>query len=170
MHDPVFIHRFISGGGTGTVFTMVKSSRYSVPVYSYLTDSYSNLGRLIQHGDRLRELESRLTAHLEPPLNQHCQIANYANNTLTLHTDSPTWAAKLRFITPDILNFMRNNCSLSEIKTVRIRIMIPDTKTANTAKHLTLSPSTADHIKEVALSVTDDGLRHSLLKLSKHRK
>lgn len=149
---------------------MVKTSRYSVPAYSYLSDSSSKLGQLIQHGNRLRELESQLTAHLGAPLNQHCRIANYANNTLTLHTDSPGWAAKLRFITPDILNFMRNKCHLSEIKTVRIRIIIPDMKPAKNAKHLTLSQTTADHIKEVALSITDEGLRQSLLKLSEHRK
>jgi len=149
---------------------MVKTSRYSVPAYSYLSDSCSNLGQLIQHGARLRELECQLTAHLGPPLNRHCRIANYANNTLTLHTDSPGWAAKLRFITPDILNFMRNNCHLSEIKTVRIRIMIPDTKPVKTSKHLALSQTTAGHIKEVASSMSDEGLRQSLFRLSEHRK
>ena len=148
---------------------MLKSSRYSSPVYSYLSDSCSSLGRLVQHSGRLNELQRKLVDHLGPPLDQHCRIANYADTTLTLHTDSPAWAAKLRFVTPDILNYMRSHCSLHDIRTVRIRVSLPDTGPAPVPRRLKLSQEAADHLRAVALSMTDEGLHQSLLKLSEHR-
>lgn len=147
---------------------MLKSSRYSIPVSSYLSGN-SGLGQLVQHSARLRELEHKLVDHLGPPLDQHCRIANYADTTLTLHTDSPAWAAKLRFITPDILNYMRSRCHLHNIRTVRIRVLLPDSNPVSAPRHLKLSHTAADHLRSVALSMTDEGLHQSLLRLSEHR-
>ena len=133
------------------------------------TDNKTTIGKLYEHAKYIQQLEIKLFKHLGHPLNTHCILANHANDTLTLHADSPSWATKLRYCTPDILSYMQQQCHLPTLKTVRIKVMPTANKTTQIPKrHLSLSAKSAKFIDGVATSMTDENLSRSLLKLSKH--
>lgn len=139
------------------------------PIRKLLKADAGIIGRFIQHIEFLKGLEQRLLSFLAPPLNKHCTIANYANDTLMLHTDAPAWASRIRYNTPAILDFLQNECGLAALRTIRIKVMpaplqhvrLPD-------KSWKLDESTASLIRRSAATITDESLRHSLEKISGH--
>jgi len=127
------------------------------------------LGNLMQHVDFLQGLEQKLAAFLGPAVNIHCRIANYANDTLVLHADTPSWASRIRYNTPQILLYLQNECNLAALKTIRIKVMPASAQIVKTPdKQLKLGPHTANLIRDSALSVTDETLKSLLLKISKY--
>lgn len=148
-----------------------KSTNKPVAFSSLFKSKNSELGTLCQHAAFLSDIEKNLLSFLGFPLNTHCKLANYANDTVILHSDSPAWAAKLRYNTPLILDLLRTRCRLNTLKTIRIKVN-PPVSPASTlpVKRLTLSPASAEFISQVANSMTDDNLRLSLLKIAKHIK
>ncbi|MGH8120618.1 MAG: DciA family protein, partial [Gammaproteobacteria bacterium] len=132
------------------------------------TDS-SVLGNLMQHVDFLKGLDQKLVVFLGPTLNQHCTVANYANNTLVLYTDTPSWASRIRYNTPQILQFLQTECNLVSLKTIRIKVKPVSVQAAQIPdKRLKLDVHTANLIRQSASSVSDDALKCLLLKISKY--
>jgi len=123
---------YVPNAGIRNTCTMdFDHSKPAVPVRAFLKADTSIIGRLIQHIEFLKDLEHKLLAFLEPPLNKHCTIANYVNETLILHTDAPVWASRIRYKTPQILLFIIKECGLSELKTIRIKVIpspLPNTR------------------------------------------
>lgn len=101
------------------------STKLPLPIGSFLNSETGVLGNLIQQIELLKILNQNLTSFLDSPLNAHCTVANYANDIMVLHTDSPVWASRLRYILPQLLNFMQDQCGLVSIKTIRIKVMPP---------------------------------------------
>jgi hypothetical protein len=150
---------------------MQKTEKINSPpsLHSLFTDNNNMIGDLLKHAYYIQQLQSKLHEHLGPSLNTHCIIANYNNAVLTLHADTPTWAAKLRYLTPDILCYMHQQCHLTKLKTIRIKVMPTIFSPARTSiRQLTLSAKSAKLMKDVANTMPDQALRTSLLKLAKH--
>jgi len=141
----------------------------TLPISSLFSARDSQLGNLCQHINYLQNLENKLLAYLNPPLNEHCILANYTNNTLILHTDSPTWAAKLRYCIPEMLSYMQHECYPNSLITIRIKV-IPLSKPMDktTVRRLTISGDAASFINTVAITMSDSDLRTSLLKIGKY--
>ena len=135
-----------------------------------LKNKNSVLGRLCLHAKYLTQLEKKLCLFLESPLNTHCSVANLTNDTLVLHSDSSAWAAKLRYNIPAILNYMQTECKLSSLKTIRIKIKLPENsrQSGSVRKKAVMSKTSARYINQAAAVMSDDDLRLSLLKLAKH--
>lgn len=146
--------------------------RYKNPATftSLLEDKHSVLGKLCQHAEYLSHLEKKLCLFLDSPLSSHCSVANFINETLILHSDSAAWAAKLRYNVPVILNFMQNECNLNTLKTIRIKIKLPDSSTqpGPVRRKPAISSASALFINQAAATMLDDDLRLSLLKLVKN--
>lgn len=131
----------------------------------------SIIGKLIQHIEFLKDLEQKFLSFLAPPLNKHCTVANYANDTLVLHTDTPAWASKIRYNTPRLLLFLQNECGLAALKTIRIKVVpLPSQYARLTNKSWKLDEHTAGLIWQAAATITDESLRQSLQKISCHRR
>lgn len=140
-----------------------------LPVGSLFSDRNNQLGNLCQHINNLRNLENKLLAYLAPPLNTHCTLANYTTTTIVLHTDSPTWAAKLRYCIPEILSYMQHECQLETLRTIRIKVIpLNNPLDKISTRRLTITSASANFINKVATMMSDNDLRTSLLKLGKH--
>lgn len=128
------------------------------------------LSPLIKHVDELLILQDQLNNLLESPLVEHCRVCNYSDDTLSLQTDSPAWAARLRYKIPEILVYFRDNCLFTSLKTIRIRVR-PDDSTAqtNTGRKIHLSVATATLLKQIADNIDDSELRKSLYQLAEHQ-
>ena len=139
------------------------------PLYAFFTTSNSKAGLLLKHANYINQLQSELHNYLGQPLNSHCKIANYKKDILIIHADSPGWAAKLRYMTPDILSFMHQQFRLTNLKTIRVKVSPCSKKPVKSLKkQITLSPTSAKLINDVANTVSDHALKTSLLKISRH--
>jgi len=144
-------------------------TKTTIPIRALLKADTSIIGRFIQHIEFLKGLEQKLLSFLAPPLNTHCTIANYASDTLVLHTDAPAWASRIRYNTPRILLFLQNECGLAALKTIRIKVMpSPFPYVRSPDKSWKLDERTASLIRQAAATITDESLRQSLQKISGH--
>lgn len=145
-------------------------SNKPVKTSSLFKANNSELGRLCQHISFLVNLEKKLLSFLDSPLNTHCKVANYENDTIILHSDSQAWAARLRYNTPAILDYFRTKCHLNSLKTIRIKVNPPtSSEQALPVRKLSISPVSAKFITQVANSMADEDLRLSLLNIAKHK-
>ncbi len=134
-----------------------------------IINSNDELTRLYQHIEFLSSLDKTLQEFLPANLKSHCTVANLSNQTLVLHSDAAVWATRLRYLTPEILNFMRTHCNQKSLKTIRIRVNpLQQAPMVNSRQKMTLTKSSADLFKQVANSVTDENLQKSLLNIAKH--
>ena len=128
------------------------------------------LRKLIQHLNFLKGIEQKLASFLGHPLCEHYIIANYANDTLVVYADTPSWASRIRYNTPQIMFFLQNECGLDSLKTIRIKVT-PFSSVQSTPlpdKRWKLDKHTASLISRSASSITDETLKCLLLKISKH--
>jgi hypothetical protein len=64
------------------------------------------LARIAQSAARLAALTASVREALPPEIQPHLTAANVREDTLVLTTDSPAWAARLRFHGGEILTFL----------------------------------------------------------------
>jgi hypothetical protein len=127
------------------------------------------LSSLYEHVASILSCQGKLRSELGLPLAEHLVVADISRETLTLHTDSPAWASRLRYNIQNILKIARCNCDPGGFKSVRIKVVIRDTD--DTPKRQISHPSehTITLIDQTARSIKDHNLRASLLSLARHR-
>ena len=135
---------------------------------SSLLRRHPQLERLYAQARLLQQLQALLDRHLPQPLGSHCRVAALDQEVLTLHTDSPAWAAKLRFLTADILKILRNSNTFGSISTIRVKARPPEARPQAAASGIKMSPRTARLLRDIAESIEDPELRASLLRLSEN--
>lgn len=125
------------------------------------------LQALLARARVLRALDDALRLQLGPPLNSHCRLANLRADTVVLHVDSPVWSTRLRFLTPQLLEFFhrQKDCAgVSEVKiVVRPPYAYPRKLAASPSR---LSPEGASTIRALAAMTEESPLRQALLHLS----
>jgi hypothetical protein len=141
----------------------------SVAIQSLLHDDKSTFAALYQRSTELQIFQEKLKAKLPSPLCDHFILANIDKTTLTLHTDSPAWAARFRFITPDILSHAQKLCNPYSPKTIRIKVVPPVSSSKQKKRTVNLSSKNAKLILDTANSITDPVLRDALIRLSQHK-
>lgn len=128
----------------------------------------AQLGQLFAQAKVLQRLQTRLESRLPPQLAQHCQVAALEQGVLTLHTDSPAWAAKLRFLTADLLHIFENDSATGGIKTIRVKARPPETSPHTNQQAPRMSPQTARFLRDVADTLDNSELRAALIRLSEN--
>ena len=139
------------------------------PKISTISDflaSSDRLSEMCNHTEKIRQLQIKLRNKLDDPLNEHVTVADYRKKTLVLLTDSATWAARLRYITPDILTNLKDD--LPGIRTIRIKIVPPEPVEQASRRAVKVSPDTAYGIREVADKIPDNDLRSVLHGIAKN--
>lgn len=125
------------------------------------------LSPLYSRAMQLLKLQQNIRNELPPPLSEHLYVANLNNRIMTLYTDSSAWAAKLRYNTSSILNIAQTRCGLSELRSVRIRVVLPKSSITDTKRKIELSDQSKRLILDTAHASTDPSLRSALIRLSK---
>jgi len=143
---------------------------YTTSTFSELLRGYPGvLSKLHQRITQISACQEKLRSELGLPLSEHLNVANISNDTLTLYTDNPAWASRLRFNIRTILSIAKHDCGLKELKSVRIKVIIRNSSNKPQIRSLTVSENIANIIGETSESINDKKLRASLLNLSKHR-
>ena len=115
---------------------------------------------------RQRLLEA-VRALLPPDLRSHCLGASREADQLTLVTEAPVWATRLRFATPALLvDYAQRGDPLTRIQ-IRIAPPTAPAAVADVPAPVTRpGPDVATHLEAVAASLGDDALARSLAHLA----
>lgn len=137
----------------------------SKPLHRFLA-SGDALARLQDHASRLLRLQRCLEAALPPALAAASRVANLKGDTLVIRTDSGAVAARLRQMTPGLLeHFAAAGHVLTEIR-VRVAPYAATWQRPPTERQL--SPGARRHLEGFAATLPADApLREALERLAR---
>ena len=136
-------------------------------ITTFLQDDSGTLNTLYKKALVLARLQGHLRSALGPPLGLHVSVANLVGETLTLYSDSPAWAARLRFRIPDMYR-IAENYGFGNLKSIRIKVIRIDSALSPQKAKPVLSEKSAALLLNSAESIRDERLRHSLVRLGLH--
>lgn len=84
-------------------------------------DGGSPLARVIATAGELERVDRKLRGHLPAELAVRSRVANLRNGVLVLAAESSAWAARLRYLSRDIVQTARKKCRL-EVHEVEVRV------------------------------------------------
>ncbi len=141
------------------------------PTMHKLNDVLNKRAHLRKLGQRLAEyaeLLERVRSCLTPPLDQQVRGAVMHNGYLTLFTESPVWASRLRYMAPQL----QRSLMAQEILATRIQVRItPESTTPKQDRGRraeAMSEQSSESLRLTAESLTDRDLKQALLRLSRH--
>ncbi len=117
----------------------------------------------------LKRLDAVIRAALPDELRAHSRIGRLTAGTLTLFADSPVWAARLRYLAPELVERLAGRPGAAAVRAIRVRVLVtgpvnPCAKQTGPA----ISRTVSDYLCRVADSCGDARLRAVLLNLSRH--
>lgn len=113
------------------------------------------------------ELDAHLHALIPAPLNEHCSLLSIRNDTLVLAADSPVWAARLRYYTPQLVKQLSGRQTVT-VRTIRVRVNPPEIPVVARRRQPAprLTSRSAMLLRQAAGNVTDPDLKSALLRLA----
>ena len=146
--------------------TMLKKS----PHIKSIIRQHTALNEIANQASFLAKIDKLVRRHLTTSLRDHCKVANYRENILYLHVDSPAWSTRLRFTLPLLASQLRQFKELRNLQDIQIHHAPkePTTKSRVKPKKLRLSKDTAEQLICLADHVTDKNFAQALIRLAKH--
>lgn len=86
--------------------------------------SSSRLTHIIQKAKQLSQLNLTLQAILDPELQSHCEVANFAEDTLILHVSDGMWATRIRYSIPQLISALKNQPGLEGLKKITCKVRV----------------------------------------------
>ncbi|MCL5668823.1 MAG: DUF721 domain-containing protein [Gammaproteobacteria bacterium] len=83
------------------------------------------LAGLLGQARRAGQYDETVRRLIGEPLKQHCRVATVRGEVLVVLTDSPVWAARLRFEAPALLERLTSEPTLSGVKTIQVKVSVP---------------------------------------------
>lgn len=68
------------------------------------------------------ELTQQVTKYLPMAMHDHCWVTALDEGQLTVVTDSPVWASKLRYLSRDLISKLRQEKSLPAVSFINIKV------------------------------------------------
>jgi len=120
----------------------------------------------VQH---LKALDKMLKQCLDDQLAAHCRVANLNKGSLVIEADSGAWATQLRYLSPEILSFMRSTGRQYSLRSIRTYIHPKALeREKKTEKQHAISKTSGDLIGETAGKINHPALKEALEKLAKN--
>ncbi|MGK0298814.1 MAG: hypothetical protein ACI9XC_002438 [Gammaproteobacteria bacterium] len=129
----------------------------------------NTLGNLYSHSLEIIKLQKIICDTLGEPLSNHIHLSDVNSDTLLLYTDSPIWAAKLRFSATEIIKIVNQFTNFQKVTTIRVKINPSLCIVTDSENRILISSSTAEHLEKVAENINDYEIKSSLLKLAQNR-
>lgn len=127
----------------------------------------ANLGQLVSQVEQIVALNQVLASCLAEPLLSQCQVIQWREPELVIQVNSSVWAMRIKYQLPEILAALRSRSSLN-LASIKVRIRPVATVAAPQPARaiVPLSAGTAEHIQQLASSVSDERLQQSLHRLA----
>ncbi len=117
---------------------------------------------------QLAVIERQVRACLPVDLAEHCQVAGIGDGCLRLATDSPAWAARLRFQGPRLIQQLTRQ-GVATLHTVQVRIIPLATKPNPPTRKPQMAAKSAQLLEQTAKAIADPGLAQALRRLARNR-
>jgi hypothetical protein len=132
---------------------------------------FAPLQRLQNEIAEQQRLLLRVRSLLPANLRAHCVAAVRNADRITLYSDSPVWASRLRFLAKGILDTLRGQDHPA--RELRTRVLIASDRAAGARKRRRMAPlsqETSRMLSGVAATLDDPALRAALGRLARHRR
>ena len=148
---------------------MNNKKNISLPVSKLLKDESLSITELCKKADIIQQIEQKLKECLDPSLHNHFQLANIKTDSVVILVHTSTWATRLRYNIPAILDALNNQLNFTAIKTVRIKVATLTPKNSyKPLEPISLSETSAQILRDIADNFSDSELRECFIKLSKN--
>lgn len=149
--------------------SMSNKKNISLPISKLLKNKNLAIAELCNKAYSIQEIDQNLKQCLDPSLHHHFQLANIKTDSVIILVNSSTWATRLRYNIPAILDALNNQLNFTSIKTVRIKVKTKNSETlTKPKKQISLSKSSAQMLRDVADNFSDPDIRDCFIKLSKN--
>ena len=124
---------------------------------------------LLSEANRFTRLGRRLSGQLPAEFVPHTKLAALRDGCLVLLADTPAWATRLRYATPQILQQLSLCQEFASVKSIRVRVLRPDAPSGQTGRRNAMTvPATTALLRQA--SVTKDcRLRAALERLARNK-
>lgn len=138
-------------------------------IQSFVQQANPSWKKMLKQYQSEQTLLLLLQKQLNPELASHCLFVSQQNNTLYLYCDSPAIAAKLRLISPRILQQVNTQLRVQLENLVCKTVSSKQRITNNQQRTLKLPASAAEQMEGLANSLSDPQLSAALHRLSRRR-
>lgn len=121
--------------------------------------------RLNDRSRALDRLEHQLDQWLPAELIGRVKVGNFRNNELILFVDSSSWAARLRFVTPQLLQKLRQDGRLQPER-IQVRILPQRSNPQPPPRQARMSEDSAAALEATAKCLSDPDLADAVARLS----
>lgn len=132
----------------------------------------AGIERLLQHGRYLEYLSKRVLTYLPTEFAEKISVLGLSNKdnkqTLVIAAASPAWASKLRFYTPTLKRSLTAEPKFSQLQKIVIKVAFSNISTKSEENNLIYSQNSAKVIEMNAQHIEDEGLKESLMRLSRN--
>ncbi|HEB98439.1 MAG TPA: DUF721 domain-containing protein [Thiotrichales bacterium] len=146
------------------------SARGPRPVARLLSNGGTSApSRLRREGEALRRLETRLRKLLPAELADHARVGQLKAKCLIIYADSPAWAARLRFLAPQLVKQLRETGAVKPA-TIQIRVLPGTERPQPPRRQASLSEDSRRLIEQTARGIDDEKLASALRRLARRRR
>lgn len=128
-----------------------------------LQNAHSALGYLISHAKQLQKWNDILYRYLPTNEHKHCQIGGFEQRILTLIVDSATWATKLRYQTPELIENLQRTHEFQSLKEIKCLVQPKNDESKNDTQADSFK-KTRQLLQETSDGITDPELKTALQK------
>jgi hypothetical protein len=122
---------------------------------------------LLAQVQRLNQLNQILRAFLPPYLHDHVTLARLDSEGWVVQTDSPAWAARLRYILPNLRQPLGEKLGI-EVPPPQIRIAPPEVPSPPPSRRMIITDNTVKTLEEAAQQFSDPRLSAAVMRLAEH--
>lgn len=144
------------------------------PLYKYLHRKKDGVADLVTKANFLAYLNQEFLKLIPTPVNQHVQLGHIDGRRIHVIADSPAWAAKFRFMSAHLIHTLNKNIQyfqkVSEISIVTRPVPEKPFKESRRFIQRKLSVEAKNCLENMAESLDDGNLKHSLLRLANRYK
>jgi hypothetical protein len=115
---------------------------------------------------QLADLSQRVEACLPAELAGHCHVIGLSEGRLRLVTDSPAWAARLRFQGPRLVQQLRQRGAVT-LHAVQVQISPVAAPRTPPSRKPRMTAETARLLEQTARAIEDPGLARALARLAR---
>lgn len=126
-----------------------QSNKTAQHVGKLLSNSKTNLGKLMERATYLTQLETMIRGLLNPDLAAQFQVAAVRQNRLVLVTPTAAWATRLRMHAPQLLISLRQN-DVADFEYIDVRVAPLVLQTTEKRTKRTLSIAAKQALDQVA--------------------
>jgi|GEM_PF-2756092 len=83
----------------------------------------SALRRMAELIRQLNPIKAAVLENVPKNYTEHCIFINIKNHSLLLYVDSPAWASRFRYLSPDLLRVLKKSNNFQNLTSISVKIM-----------------------------------------------